>query len=289
MSTSPEPQKKEHPSTYFVQDRSNQEELMRVMLQSQMVTTGMGGVLTEQPDPARFHSVLDVGCGTGDWLIEAARTYPTMTRLVGVDVSSKMVEYARTKAEEQQVSDRIQFQVMDALRMLEYPSASFDLVNLRLGASFLRTWDWLNILHEFARVIRSKGVIRLTEGNIVVESSSPALTLLLELAMHAFHQAGHFFAPQSDGVTKELVRLLRQSGIKNVQSHTYVLEYVAGTPESQLFFEDMQKTFRTALPFFKKWLRVPDDYQETYQQALREMQQPDFLARWTLLTVWGNA
>jgi hypothetical protein len=42
------------------------------------------------------------------------------------------------------------------------------------------------------------------------------------------------------------------------------------------------------LPFFHKWTRVPSDYEETYQQALREMQQPDFVATGTLLTVWGT-
>jgi hypothetical protein len=41
------------------------------------------------------------------------------------------------------------------------------------------------------------------------------------------------------------------------------------------------------LPFFQKWTRVPSDYEEIYQQALKEMQQPDFVATWTLLTVWG--
>jgi hypothetical protein len=37
------------------------------------------------------------------------------------------------------------------------------------------------------------------------------------------------------------------------------------------------------LSFYQKWTRVPDDY----QQALKEMQVPDFVATWTWLTVWG--
>ena len=76
----------EHPSTYFVQDHSNQEELTRLQIQDELITAGMGGVLPEQPDPARLQRVLDVGCGTGGWLIETARTYPTIELLIGVDV-----------------------------------------------------------------------------------------------------------------------------------------------------------------------------------------------------------
>ena len=81
MSTFPNPHQ-EHSSTYIVQDRSNQEELARVRIQGQMITTCMGGVLPEQPDPHRFKRVLDVGCGTGEWLIEMAKTYPDISLLI---------------------------------------------------------------------------------------------------------------------------------------------------------------------------------------------------------------
>src|SRR5258708_15848139 len=87
MPISPEP-KREQPSTYFVQDRSNQEELDRLQIQDHMLTASMGGVLPEQPDPTAFQRVLDVGCGTGDWLIELAKTTPTCPSLVGVDATA---------------------------------------------------------------------------------------------------------------------------------------------------------------------------------------------------------
>ena len=118
MSTSNEPNR-EHPSTYVVQDRSSAEELTRVLLQDQLITASMGGVLPEQSAPAAFRRVLDVGCGTGGWLIETAQACPTIEMLIGVDVSLKMVEYARARAVEENVADRVEFVVMDALRMLE--------------------------------------------------------------------------------------------------------------------------------------------------------------------------
>lgn len=287
MSTPTGP-RREHPSTYFVQDRSNEEELTRVRVQDQMLTAGMGGVLPEQPDPTIFQRVLDVGCGTGGWLIEAAKTYPSMSLLVGVDVSSKMVEYAEMQAEAQQVNDRVQFRSMDALRMLEFSAGYLDLVNQRFGVSYLRTFDWPKLLLEFLRVTKPGGVIRVTEGNIIVQSTSPALTRLLGMALNAFYRAGHFFTADSDGLTSQLARLLHQYGLQNVQTRVYMLEYRAGTAEGHLFYEDMRHAFRTIVPFLRKWSRVPEDYETTYQQALVEMQQPDFVATWTLLTVWGN-
>src|SRR6516162_8002618 len=93
-----DPQKKEQPSTYFVQDRQNEEELLRLTIQDQMITSLMGGVLLEQPDPTLFHHVLDVGCGIGRWAIEAALAYPTMS-VFGIDISARMIDYARSQAE----------------------------------------------------------------------------------------------------------------------------------------------------------------------------------------------
>ncbi len=286
MSTPMNP-RRDHSSTYFVQDRSNKEELSRLQIQDQMVTTSMGGVLPEQPDPTIFQRVLDVGCGTGGWLIEAAKTYSTMSLLVGVDVSERMIEYAQAQAEAQQVSDRVQFRTMDALLMLEFPTEYFHLVNQRFGASYLRTWDWPKLLQEFQRVTRPGGVIRVTESNLITESSSQALIRLNQVFIEAFYGAGHLFTPDSNGVTSQLARLLHQYGLQNVQTRAHALAYRGGTPEGQRFYEDT-RLGETLLPFIRKWTRLPEDYQTLRQQVLSDMQQPDFEATWRLLTAWGN-
>ena len=81
---------------------------------------------------------------------------------------------------------------------------------------------------------------------------------------------------------------MSQSGLDQVQTHSSSVDYHADTPQGQRFYEEMRLFFRTLVPFFRKWTRVPDDYETLYQQALSEMQQPDFVATWGLLTAWGN-
>jgi ubiquinone/menaquinone biosynthesis C-methylase UbiE len=253
-----------------------------------MVTAGMGGVLAEQAEPIRFERVLDVGCGTGSWIIEMAQTYPSIALLAGVDISGKMLAYARTRAEAAQVSARVEFHIMDVLRMLEFPDSFFDLVNQRSAASWLRTWDWPKLLQEYRRVCRPGGVVRITEAEWIMETSSPALSQLLDLWLQAFYQAGLSFTPTSDGVTSQLARLLHQHGLQDIQTHPYILEYRAGTPQGQSFMEDIALFLQTILPFLRKWTRVPADYESIRQQALIEMQQPDFVAYGKMLTAWGT-
>src|SRR5579875_2781990 len=250
----------EHPSTYVVADRSNQEELHRLHLRDQMLTESQGGVLPEQPDPTSFQRVLDV-----------SRTF---------------VEYARAQAEAGQVSDRVEFQVMDALRMLEFPTGFFDLVNQRLGQSWLRTWDWPKLLQEYQRVARVGGVVRIVESGAT--KTSPALTRFSELVLTALYQSGHYFAPDWTGVTNQLTRLLHQHGLQQVQVHEAALAYRAGTPRGHLYMEDVRRSLNTLQPFLEKWTRVPADYQALCSQVESEIQQPDFVATLQMLTAWGK-
>ena len=278
---------KEHPSTYVVQDRDNQDELTRLKLQDQMLAEQMGGVLPEQSDPTRFRRVLDIACGTGGWLIETAKTYPGITQLFGIDVSGKMLNYARAQAESASVSNRIEFLVMDALRMLEFPTHFFDLVNVCLAQSWLRTWDWPKLLQEAQRVSKPGGVIRFTEADGTFKSNSSALSRLNDLGTQAMYRSGHYFTEEGNSILIHMPRLMHQHGILNVQTRTYTITYHAGTPEMQLFAADMKFLFRTALPFLEKWTRIPDDYEAIYQQALADMQAPDFVVTWDVLTAWG--
>jgi ubiquinone/menaquinone biosynthesis C-methylase UbiE len=276
----------ERPNTYIVQDPSYQE-IQRLQFQEQMMTLALGGVLPEQIEPMYFRSVLDVACGTGGWLIELAQIYPTISRLVGVDINRCIIDAAAAEAEARQVQDRVKFRVMDALSRFEWSDNSFDLANLRFASSFLRTWEWPHVLRELRRVARPGGIIRLTESDLPEQSSSPALLHLFRILIQAYAIAGKSFRPLANGVTEELAGLLEQQEIQNVQTCVYRPEVHAGTTRGQLFVEDMKYLFRTHLPFLQKWTRVPDDYEALYEQMLRELEQPDFVVTSQVITAWG--
>lgn len=286
--SAPASRRHSQPGTYPVQSSSYKEELARLAVQDRMTTSTIGGVLPEQPDPASLRRVLDVGCGTGGWLIDVAMAYPTIALLIGVDISEKMVEYARVLAAREQLDERVEFHVMDALRSLDFPDDYFDLVNLRFGTSYLRKWDWPDLLARLKRVARPGGVIRISESDIAVRSSSPALTRLFDLEVEALYNAGHFFGPGQKGVTHELTGLFERAGLEQIQQQVYTSEYRVGMVEMQYFIEDVTRIFQVTTPFLRKWIRLPEDYDALYQQMLSEIHQPDFTAGGELVTVWGR-
>lgn len=274
--------------TYIARDPGSRKELERIRLQSEMVTAGMGGPLSEQPDPALFKSVIDIGCGVGDWLFQLAATYPTMGTLVGIDINRMMINKAKAIAATLPDKGRLKFEVQDAMAGLSFPDASFDLVNMRFGSSFLRRFDWPPVLYEFQRICHPDGLIRITEGEVVEETSSPTLLRLLQIFLEASRQSMHTFSDESNGVTKELPEVLRQHSIYDVQARSYALEFRAGTPEWQSFYDDISKAMYTFNKYMNKFAKLPPDYEKLCKQALAEMRQPDFVAIWKLTTFWGK-
>ena len=279
--------KKELANTYFVQARESRDELQRLIIQDRMTTTMMGGPFPEQDDPNRFRRVLDIGCGPGGWIIEAAQMHPHMN-FFGIDISRRMIEYARAQAAAQGFSDRVEFHVMDALLKLEFPSGFFDLVNLRLGSSWIRKWDWPTLLLEMLRVTRSGGVIRLTDTEVLVVTNSEAHRQFCQMTVSALFRAGYLFEEQDTGVTTRLVPLLKQYGCQQVQEKKCALEFKAGTPEGQAFVEDMKALARGLQPFLQKWIRVPADYAAFLQRHQNEVERDDFCTTCNFLTAWGN-
>ena len=117
-------------------------------------------------------NVLDVGCGTGDFLrLLAPLIAPG--KAVGVDLSETMITEARQRSGEN--VDNLSFRVGSVLE-LPFPVQSFDRV--LATQLLLHVPDPLKALVEIKRVLAPSGVISITEidwGTVVVQSSDNEL------------------------------------------------------------------------------------------------------------------
>jgi len=97
--------------------------------------------------------VLDVACGTGLVSFAAAVAVKPAGRVVGVDLSERMVAAARHRADAHRV-DNVAFARGDAERIVA-PAASFDAALCALGLMYLP--DPVAALREMRRVLRPGG------------------------------------------------------------------------------------------------------------------------------------
>jgi SAM-dependent methyltransferase len=112
--------------------------------------------------------VLDVGCGHGMLLVEAAR-HLTTGRAVGIDVWSQRDQWrnsadaARAHLHDAGVADRVEVQDADA-RELPFPDASFDIVVSNLVIHNIPGGDErARAIREVARVLKPGGHVALVD------------------------------------------------------------------------------------------------------------------------------
>jgi ubiquinone/menaquinone biosynthesis C-methylase UbiE len=110
-------------------------------------------VASEVAVELRQGRILDVGTGPGYLPIEIARSIPGV-EVVGIDVSSDMVEMARKNAERAGLSGRVRFMVEDA-NYMSFESSYFDLI---VSTGSLHHWrDPLRVINEVHRVLKGGG------------------------------------------------------------------------------------------------------------------------------------
>ncbi len=287
MSTPADQSPGESERTYPI-DAESEAEMARLIDQDKLMTTAMGGLFPERADLSNVSDILDIACGPGGWVHEVAYSYPQV-EVVGIDISQTVINYARAHARVRKL-ENVHFRVMDALKPLDFPNESFDLVNARTIFAFMPPTAWSGLMQECLRLLRPGGVIRLTE----IEwgfSNMPAYERYCGLCSRAMQLAGQSFSPNGLhlGITPMLSRILRDAGCQHIDKKAYILDYSAGTDAHGGFRQNHALTFKLIQPFLIKMkVATQEELDGLYEQALDEMQSDEFCGIWFGLTAWGT-
>lgn len=114
--------------------------------------------------------VLEVGCGIGIGPAHIARQFNC--RVVAVDISEKMLSWARQRARRHGVAERITFQQAD-IRQLPFDDDRFDAVIVESVLAFVTDKD--AAIRELIRVTRPGGYVGLNEAYWTVEPTEKVL------------------------------------------------------------------------------------------------------------------
>jgi len=200
------------------------------------MTKHMGGLkateqLVELCYINRDKYVLVVGCGVGVTPCYLAKKYGC--RVVGVDLSAKMVERSKERAKREGVENRVEFGTADA-QNLPFEDAAFDAVICESVNAFIENKP--RALSEYVRVIKPGGYVGLNE---VTWLKAPPK----ELAAYLYRIMGAKFLTCNNG-WKEL---LEGSGLKETMALVYKTNAI-----SQWINEVRQFKF---LDFITAWCR----------------------------------
>jgi demethylmenaquinone methyltransferase / 2-methoxy-6-polyprenyl-1,4-benzoquinol methylase len=192
---------------------------------------------------ARFSpdTILDVATGTADLAIEASRLKPG--KIIGIDLSCKMLEIGRAKIKKRGLSDLITLQKADS-EALPFKDDSFDAATIGFGIrNFENTGKGLQ---EIFRVLNGGGAF------IVLEFSQPRKKIISKLYFFYFsvimpalgrfvskNNRAYFYLPES---VKDFPRgddfisLLKRAGFENckylIQTFGIATIYICQKPKN---------------------------------------------------------
>lgn len=108
--------------------------------------------------------ILDVGCGTGRWVLEMSRDFP-QANVFGIDISPVMPQPIPLSDQSIGIPVNCSFLQGNILsEQLPFADASFDFVHMRLLFLAIPSPDWPKVIRELLRVTRPGGWIELLEG-----------------------------------------------------------------------------------------------------------------------------
>lgn len=172
--------------------------------------------------PYQPQAILDIATGTGDFAILSAEMLKP-ARLVGADISERMMEIGRKKVTEKGLQDIISFEKEDCLH-LSYADNTYDAVTAAFGIRNFSNLD--QGLKEMCRVLKTGGHLS------IVELTTPVSFPMKQL----FHIYSHTVLP----VYGRLIS-------KDTSAYSYLTKTIEAFPQGEQMVEILRKAgFREA-------------------------------------------
>ncbi len=166
-------------------------------------------------------SVLVVGCGVGITPCYLAERYGV--KVIGVDISERMVARAKERAKRKGLEGKVEFRTADAQK-LPFKDNLFDAVVSESVIAFVN--NKAKAIKEYLRVTKPGGFVGLNEC-LWLKTPPPELVEYLSRLM-----GGPEFRNSEDWQ-----KLLKEAGLKNIESKSYRLKFVGQLAEEIKTFE----------------------------------------------------
>lgn len=160
--------------------------------------------------------ILDIATGTGDLAILMATT--KAEKIIGLDISSGMLEVGKKKIADKNLSDKIEMMLADSENM-PFEDNTFDAITVAFG---VRNFENLEKgLAEILRVLKPNGIF------VILETSNPTKS--------PYKQGYHFY-------TKNILPLIGKLFSKDDVAYGYLSESASVFPFGEALNNILRKT-----------------------------------------------
>jgi SAM-dependent methyltransferase len=286
-------------NTYLL-DPEHVEEMNRLAQQGRLFNKAYGLLppnitnllqLSEERQTPRVR-VLDIACATGEWCLALGAKYRgSPVEVVGIDISERMVDYARQQALNQELP-LVYFQVANALKAMPFDAESFDLIHLRIGNSFIPRDRWGDVFAEYWRILRPQGILISTEPETGTTTfQNPATAQIMRWFAQALFVSGLGFWDGGSliGIHAMQPKFFRDAGFEHIEVFPIFNFTSYGSPNHLQFMELGHSLIQSIESLVINKLGVPkEEFHRVFELSRLEELQADFQDYHTVLTVTGS-
>jgi len=208
------------------------------------------GELLAACDLTHAQSILEIGCGAGEWLRAVAQQYPDL-QCIGIDQDEHLLKAANALASRDGLAQVAFLTVeMSDLPPALFPEASFDLVHLSFLGRYILTVNYPALAQVCAALCRPGGMVCWTEAELPI-TNSPAFERLTSLVCEALQRAGQSFISERMWEWAEL--FATRSGKAGVDRSSYKRHALGITPMLGRWLRDAGCGAPRERPIYSIW------------------------------------
>ena len=236
-----------------------------------------------------MQSVLDLGCGRGEWIFDLAKRYPKL-RIYGIDSDEESLRQAKVRRNTSSLR-QVELRQMNLLQGLPIPDASVDFVHMRHVARYMKPEAWHPMIQECVRVLRPRGWVNIVELELC-EISSPACLTLHRAMLKARAKLGRSLDMTGStlGVAQRLYAMLLQAGLYDVGYDVFTVDVgaMSGNVAYHFLSEIVTRAFIVKPLVVQQGIVENAEFDALVEQAQVELQAPDLCGWAVLLSAYGR-
>ena len=258
------------------------------LLHSYLLQVQGGRLYPEQIAVNTMQSVLDLGCGRGEWIFDLAKRHPKL-RIYGIDSDEEALHQAKVRRNTSSLH-QVEFRHMNLLQGLPIPDAFVDFVHMRHVARYMKPEAWKPMIQECVRVLRPQGWLNIVELELC-EISSPACLALHRAMLQARAKIGRSLDATGStlGVAQRLYAMLLQAGLYDVGYDVFTVDIgvMSGNVAYHFLSEIVSRAFIVKPLVVQQGIVENAEFDALVVQAQIELQAPDLCGWAILLSAYG--